>query len=179
MSPTHKCDNILDLAIRSGELSALNPSVNDPSICDHFAIHCNLPVSKPQNPKIVSNTRKLRNIDLHNFLQDKTSSTLFISPSSKQTEQCNQYNNDLLSCINMHLCETRIIITPPKTPWYNNDVGEQKRICRRLERSWRHSHSETDHQAYVNLCTVVKRTIYPSKMDYSGLYKTFSVAGVL
>lgn len=61
----------------------------------------------------------------------------------------------------MHLCETRIIITRPKAPWYN------KRICRRLERSWRHSHSETDHQAYVYLCSVrVKRTIYPSKMDY-------------
>lgn len=26
--------------------------------------------------------------------------------------------------------------------------------------------SETDHQAYIYLCTVVKRTIYPSKMDY-------------
>lgn len=50
-------NNILDLVMRSGKQLALNPSVNDPGISDHFAVHNNLPVSKPQNPKIVSTTK--------------------------------------------------------------------------------------------------------------------------
>ena len=60
----------------------------------------------------------------------------------------------------------RIITIRHKAPWYKNDVREQRRISRRLKRSWRHSHSGTDHQAYIYLYTVVKRTIYTSKMDY-------------
>lgn len=60
VSPTHKDNNILDLIImRSGKLSALNSSVNDPGISDHYAVHCNLPISKPQNPKIVSTIFKI------------------------------------------------------------------------------------------------------------------------
>ena len=107
VSPTHKNNNILDLIIvRTDELTALNPSVNDPVISDHFAVHCNLPIGKPQNPKMVSTTRSLHNINLQSFVQDITSSTLFNSPSSDLTELCDQYNNDL-SWINMHPCVRR------------------------------------------------------------------------
>ena len=58
VSPTHKNNNILDLIIvRTDELTALNQSVNDPVISDPFAVHCNLPIGNPQNPKMVSTTR--------------------------------------------------------------------------------------------------------------------------
>ncbi|XP_068707641.1 uncharacterized protein [Montipora foliosa] len=168
VSLTHKNNNILDLIIaRTDELTALNPFVNDPVISDHFAVHCNLPISKPQNHKMVSTTRSLHNINLQSFVQDITSSTLFNSPSSDLTELCDQYNSDLSTILDKHApLRTKIITIRPKAPWYNNYIREQKTICRRLERSWRHSHTETDHQAYINQCTVVKQSIYTSKMNY-------------
>ena len=80
---------------------------------------------------------------------------------------CDQYNSDLSTILDKHApLRTKIITIRPKAPWYNNYIREQKRICRRLERSWRHSHTETDHQAYINQCTVVKQSIYTSKMNY-------------
>ena len=80
---------------------------------------------------------------------------------------CDQYNSDLSTILDKHApLRTEIITIRPKAPWYNNYIREQKRICRRLERSWRHFHTETDHQAYINQCTVVKQSIYTSTMDY-------------
>ena len=139
VSPTHKNNNILDLIIvRTDELTSLNPSVNDPVMSDHFAVHCNLPIGKPQNPKMVSTTRSLHNINLQSFVQDITSSTLLNSPSSDLTELCDQYNtcSDLSTILDKHApLRTKIITIRPKAPWHNNYIREQKRICRRLERS--------------------------------------------
>ena len=61
---------------------------------------------------------------------------------------------------------TRIITLRPHAPWYNNEIREQKTICRKCERCWRRYGLAFDYQSYVDQCLVVKNTIFKSKRDY-------------
>ena len=166
--PTHKSDNVLDLIItRLDETTTSNFSIDDPAISDHFAVHCNLAVSRPPNPKQVLKSRKLCNVNLHKLRQDINSSTLVKSPSSDITELCDQYDAVLSSILDEHApLRTRIITLRPHAPWYNNEIRKQKTICRKRERCWRRSGLASDYQSYVDQCLVVKNTIFKSKMDY-------------
>ena len=158
--PTHQNNNILDLIlVRTDELTALNQLSQITLLCIATCLSA--------NPKIVSTTRKLHNINLQSFVQDISSFTLFNSPPSNLTEPCDQCNSDLSAILDKHApLRAKIITIWPKVPWYNDYIREQKRICCRLERSWRHSHTKTDHPAFIHQCTVVKQSIYTSKMNY-------------
>ena len=60
----------------------------------------------------------------------------------------------------------RVITIRPRAPWYSEEIKEQKVMCRRLERRWRRSRLTSDYQFYTDQSTVVKNTIFKSKMDY-------------
>ncbi|KAL9957225.1 hypothetical protein ACROYT_G038836 [Oculina patagonica] len=138
--PTHKSHNVLDLIItRLDETTTSNLSSHDPAISDHFAVHCNLAIERPPNLKQVLTSRKLCNVNLHKLCQDINSSSLVKSPSSDITELCDQYDSVLSSILDKHApLRTRIITLRPHAPWYNNEIREQKTICRKRERCWRH-----------------------------------------
>ena len=63
------------------------------------------------------------------------------------------------------LCK-RVITIRPRAPWYSEEIKEQKVICRKLERRWRRSWLTSDYQFYTDQRTVVKNTIFKSKMYY-------------
>ena len=67
--------------------------------------------------------------------------------------------------INM-LLYVRIITIRPRAPWNSDEIKEQKVICRGLERRWRRKRLTSDYQCYTDQRTVVKNTIFTSKVDY-------------
>ena len=167
-TPTHKNNNVLDLVItRSGETSVSNLSVHDPVISDHFAVHCSLAIKKPPNAKLTVMNRKLCNIHSDSLFTDIRSSSLYNSPSLDLSELCDQYDSVLSSILDKHApLRKRVITIRPRAPWYSEEIKEQKVICRRLERRWRRSRLTSDYQSYTAQRTVVKNTIFKSKMDY-------------
>ena len=61
--PTHNSNHTLDLIITlSDENFVSNFSFNNPVICDHFPVHCNLSIQLPLNPRIAVCYRKLQAI---------------------------------------------------------------------------------------------------------------------
>ena len=167
-TPTHKNNNVLDLIItRSGETSVSNLSVHDPVMSDHFAVYCSLAIKKPSNVKLTVMTRKLCNIDSDSLCTDIRSSSLYNSPSLDLSELCDQYDSALSSILDKHAPLRKSVITiRPRAPWYSEEIKEQKVIFRRLERRWRRSRLTSDYQSYTDQRTVVKNTIFKSKMDY-------------
>jgi len=167
-SPTHKGNHILDLIItRTHESCVTNVFVHDPAISDHSVIHCNLNVSKPLNPNKYVLFRKLRNIDNDCFHQDLLKSTLLSSPASTLSELCSQYDTVLSSLLENHApLQRKRITVRPAAPWYSNEIAEQKRARRKLERCWRKSKLEVDRQRYINQCNLVKNLIFTTKMKY-------------
>ena len=167
-TPTHTNNYVLDLIITgSGETSVSNLSVYDPVISDHFAVHCSLAIKKPPNAKLTVINRKLCNIDSDSLCTDIRSSSLYNCPSLDLSELCDQYDSVLSSILDKHApLRKRVITNRPRAPWYSEEIKEQKVICRRLERRWRRSRLTSDYQSYTDQRTVVKNTIFKSKMDY-------------
>lgn len=167
-TPIHKNNNVLDLIItRSGEASVSNLSVHDPVISDHFAVHCSLAIKKPPNAKLTAMSRKLCNIDSDSFGADIHSSSLYNSPSLNLSELCDQHDSVLSLILDKHVpLRKRVITVRPHTPWYSEEIKKQKVICQRLEKRWRRSQLTSEHQSYTDQRSVVKNTIFKSKMDY-------------
>ena len=139
----------------------------DPVISDHFAVHCSPAIKKPPNAKLTVINRKLCNIDSDSLCTDIRSSSLYNCPSLDLSELCDQYDSVLSSILDKHApLRKRVITTRPRAPWYSEEIKEQKVICRRLERRWRRSRLTSDYQSYTDQRTVVKNTIFKSKMDY-------------
>ena len=62
--------------------------------------------------------------------------------------------------------KSRTIVLRPNAPWYNEDIGNEKRKKRRLERRGRSSRLESDRLSYVEQCNVVNTMLYKAKEFY-------------
>ena len=60
----------------------------------------------------------------------------------------------------------RIITLRPLSPWYNEEIGQEKRNRRKLERRWRASGLCIDRQLYVKQCETVNAMIKNAKTTY-------------
>ena len=54
----------------------------------------------------------------------------------------------------------------PRLPWYNENVHTQRRVRRKLERKWRKSRNEEDHEAFLAQKKLVTNLIVTSKIEY-------------
>ncbi|CAB4022830.1 Hypothetical predicted protein, partial [Paramuricea clavata] len=71
-----------------------------------------------------------------------------------------KYENTLKETLQQHAPQKRRIITlRPLSPWYNEEIGQEKRNRRKLERRWRASGLCIDRQLYVKQCETVNAMI--------------------
>ena len=49
--------------------------------------------------------------------------------------------------------KSRTIVLRPNTPWYNEDIGNEKRKRSWLERRWRSNRLESDRLSYIEQCS--------------------------
>jgi len=62
--------------------------------------------------------------------------------------------------------KSRTIVLRSNVLWYNEDIAEQKRTRRRLERKWRSSQLESDKAIYLRKCSFVNNMLYKAKENY-------------
>ena len=62
--------------------------------------------------------------------------------------------------------KSRTIVHCPNAPWYNEDIGGDKRKRRSLERRWRSSRLESHRLSYIEQRSVVNTTLYKAKEFY-------------
>lgn len=126
LSPTHTDNHTLDLIItRSDEEFVSNFSVHDPFISDHIAVHCNLSIQRPPDPRIAVCYRKLQAINLDNL--EVSPLCLYDQPSYDVIALCDQCYTILSSSLDRHApLVTKTIVKRPHAPWYDDDIRVQK-----------------------------------------------------
>ena len=78
-----------------------------------------------------------------------------------------RYDNVLRATMDISApVKSRTIVLRPNAPWYNEDIGNEKRKRRRLERRWRSSLVESDRLSYIEQCSVVNTMLYKAKEFY-------------
>ena len=62
--------------------------------------------------------------------------------------------------------KSRTIVLRPNAPWYNEDVGNEKRKRSWLERRWHSNRLESDRLSYIEQSSVVNTMLYKAKEFY-------------
>ena len=63
------------------------------------------------------------------------------------------------------LCHKTVTLRP-HSPWYSQELREAKHQKRRLERTWRRTGLEIDHQLYRGHCATVNKLLMKAKLDF-------------
>ncbi|CAB4040721.1 Hypothetical predicted protein, partial [Paramuricea clavata] len=134
--------------------------IHDPVISDHLAIHCTLKLEKPPLKQAEIYYRKLNNVNMNSFNEDLKVLDLDDDYDYDLPVLIDKYENTLKGTLQQHAPQKRRIITlRPLSPWYNEEIGQEKRNRRKLERRWRASGLCIDRQLYVKQCETVNAMI--------------------
>ena len=158
--PTHRRGHILDLVIsrKDSEASKVHELVViEQLISDHKANRFQLNLQKPPNERKSVVSRRLRNFDFEAFNKLFTSSGLLADVSDLPLELLvDRYDKVLRDTMDtLAPVKSRTIVLRPNAPWYNEDIGSEKRKRRRFKRMWRSSCLESDRLSYIEQCRVV------------------------
>jgi hypothetical protein len=137
---THKDGHTIDLVITRSDDTLIKAVSAQSMLSDHSAIHVDLVIQKPRHSKKIVKYRKFKAIDHVQLSQDLERATLELSRNTPLDDMVKEYNEVVLGLMDHHapLC-THTMVSRPSVPWYNDDITEAKRKCRRLERQWRNS----------------------------------------
>lgn len=166
-SSTHMCGHILDLVISSTEDDIVKSVQIGSFIADHAAIHCSLQLTQPPLPREEQVYRKTKSIDHNAFAQDLMHSALIRSPTSDLDGLVMQYNDVLAGILEKHApLKKRTVCIRPNSAWHNSHVVEAKKLCRRLERRWRHTKSLSDRIVFQDHREALRKLIQTAKSDH-------------
>ena len=135
--PTHKGCNTLDLlfteCIGRVEISKCGPGEY---ISDHLAVETNILVDKEDIVQKDITIRKLKNMDRNKFIEDLNLEEF------PETDNINILVNTLEKKMKESLDNnapenSRRITVRQKNPWFSDDLREQKRLVRQIEKKWR------------------------------------------
>ena len=59
--------------------------------------------------------------------------------------------------------KSRTLVLRSNAPWYNEDIGNEKKKRRRLQHRWRSSRLDSDRLSYIEQCSVVNTMQYKAK----------------
>ena len=165
--PTHFRGHTLDLLIsRKSDNKVLQTSVVNGLPSDHDAIMGALEFVRPGPSRKTVVFRKLRKIDIEQFKKDITSS--LVPDGNKGTSALvDQFNRVLQELLEKHApLKTKTITLRPQVPWFTDEMREEKRKKRRLERKMKKSGLEVDKQLFKEQCKIYHQALERSKCEY-------------
>ena len=78
-----------------------------------------------------------------------------------------RYVSALNDLVDKHAPLLQLTITVrPHAGWYNEQLRDAKHVRRQLKRKWRHSKTESDHEAYRKQCSVVAKELYTAETEF-------------
>ena len=162
---------VTDLVItRSAESVAWDFDVFDPVISDHYLVSCSLALPKKAFERKEVSYRKLKSIDLQELRDDISDSPLIsaVHDAGHDLESLLAlYNTTLIGLLDKHApLKTRTITIRPSAPWYTENIRVEKQKRRALERRWRRTGLQVDHERFVDQCRVVNEFISQAKTAY-------------
>ena len=100
--------------------------IHDPVISDHLSIHCTLQLEKPPLEQAEIQHRKINNVNMDSFNEDLKIPDL--DDDYDLPALVDRYENTLKETLQKHAPQERRIITlRPSSPWYNEEIGKEKK----------------------------------------------------
>ena len=124
---------------------------------DFQSFYCNYTLyGKPLNERKSVVSRRLRNFDFEAFNKMIISSGLPVDvvsvlPLELLFDGHDNVLRDTMDILNP--VKSRTIVLRPNAPWYNEDIGNEKRKRSWLERRWRSNRLESDRLSYIEQCS--------------------------
>ena len=151
--PTHRLGHTLDCIITEESVDLVEDiSVHAPWISDHSLVAFTLSLPKPVLSSKHITTRNWKSLDLDKFKLDITNSD--VGNSSNSVAECAyHYDSTLRALIDAHApARRKTILLRPRAPWYTQELSEEKRVKRRLERRYRSTETPEDAQRFKEQC---------------------------
>ena len=148
--PTHENGLTLDLIITRSSSNFVRNVKVDYKISDHFLIICHLSLGKPAKEVKKVTFRKLTQIDFEKFNSDLCDEFVQLQQLTDIDTLITLYDSTLHKILDNHAPEQDKIITiRNKHRVFTDDLREEKRKSRRLERRWRRTKSAVDRDKFV------------------------------
>lgn len=175
--PTHKGGHTLDLVLTRDTDTVLDqlPVVTDPCLFnnhgetsgDHLAVIFHVKMRKPRAPKKQVSYRKLKDINVSDFVSDIQLCPPLSTIDGSLEELVCAYNENLSAIVDKHapLC-TKVITMRPNAPWFTDEVREAKHERRRRERLWRRTKLCVHREWYREQCRTVAKLVLATKHSY-------------
>ena len=123
--------------------------------------------NKPQSKKTTVEYRKFKSINVTKFKEDISVELPKYKNNANVEDLLTTYTHVLTHVLNQHApIQQKNIFQRPNTPWYNDDIQNEKHKRRKLERKWCKSKSTEDKQNYKEQCRIMHMLIKQAKCDY-------------
>eukprot|EP00112_Aurelia_sp_Birch-Aquarium-sp1_P020503 Seg53.6 transcript_id=Seg53.6/GoldUCD/mRNA.D3Y31 product="hypothetical protein" protein_id=Seg53.6/GoldUCD/D3Y31 len=147
---THENGHILDLIITRSSSNFVRNVKVEHKISDHFAIKCHLSLGKPPKERKKVTFRKLTQIDFEQFNSDLCDKFASFQQLTDIDALVTAYDSTLCKILDKHAPEQEKIITiRNKHRGFTDDLRDEKKKKRRLERRWRRTKSAVDRDKFV------------------------------
>ena len=115
--PTHSRGHILDVIITPSEDDLVDGIVvRDPTLSDHFSVHCTLKLSKPRAEQHNIRYRKLRSIDMSALCKGLRDSIVLQENITDLPTLVDKYETELTRVLDIHAQEKKRMITVRPAP---------------------------------------------------------------
>ena len=183
--PTHISGHTLDLVItRKTEASFISDLHVDAKISDHYSVLFKAGIQKPPPIRKEITFRKYRNINIDEFKRNLRDRIESLEPDHSVEGLVDRYNRTLSELIDIHAPEVhRTVTVRHHTPWFNDDIRQEREDRRRLEVQWRRNKTIENEDAFKHqrnkveiMCTSAKRSFYlgilnDNKGNPKGMFK--------
>lgn len=166
--PTHRCGHTLDVIItREADELISNIKVSRDLPSDHYAVKCNIDISRPKPVKQVVDFRELKKINISDFQDDIRNSALFADPPDDLSALVTTFERTLGDLLDKHApLKSKSMVLRPNTPWYDEILRSAKQEKRRHERRWMKSKLECDRQTFQESCKMYTQKLEQAKRDH-------------
>ena len=183
-TPTHNKGNILDLVIVNEENRAQLKEVDANGISDHaFITYHLMKECITAKEKRSVRVRPLKNLNINALIGDISPKLRRLTDGSNADELISMTNAILRDALDRHAPKKMIKLKGEKHKgWYNDEIHEERRKRRRLERKFKKTKLEVDNQILkdqrrkvVRMVDSAKKEYYQRKLDNASCNDTFKV----
>ena len=166
-SSTHRDGNILDLLITRADHCPLHVDVCDIALSDHYAVKFSLPTTKPPLPTKTITYRRIKAIDIDQFVDDIKESGLCEFQTDDPNALADKYNAVLVELLDHHApLKSRTITVHPSAPRYNDEIMTAKQERRRAEKKMSTTGLEVHRQIFRSASEKVTDLIRNAKINF-------------
>lgn len=146
---THNKGNTLDLVLSDQDSTTIKKCVVGDFMSDHAVIILDLDMAKPPKSKKQIRFRKNKDVDIKQLESQIDENLKEIGNINDLAELVDKFNHALSDAYNKQapLITKNVIVRPP-TPWTYDDIKEDKATRRKLERRWRLTGLQIDHDRF-------------------------------